>query len=152
MRTQVRSLASLGGLRIQCCLELWCRSQTRLGSGMAVAVAEASSSSSSWIPSLGPSVCHGCGPKKPKEKKIHMFLMFRSIPKILKWWFLLKILLSHLRMEEKYPNFIALQQNTKLNALLKNVFSWEKRQFRNDLNESRISTFSMERVFIYYNE
>ena len=39
MRTQVRSLASLNGLRIQRCQGLWCRSQTRLGSGIAVAVA-----------------------------------------------------------------------------------------------------------------
>uniref|UniRef100_A0A8C3X387 Dehydrogenase/reductase 2 n=1 Tax=Catagonus wagneri TaxID=51154 RepID=A0A8C3X387_9CETA len=39
MRLWVRSLASLRGLRIRHCRELWCRSQTRLGSGMAVAVA-----------------------------------------------------------------------------------------------------------------
>ena len=32
MRTQVRSLASLSGLRIQCCPELCCRSKTWLGS------------------------------------------------------------------------------------------------------------------------
>ena len=31
-------LASLSGLRIQCCRELWCRSQTRLRSCVAVAV------------------------------------------------------------------------------------------------------------------
>ena len=31
MRLQVRSLASLSGLRTQCCFELWCRLQTRLG-------------------------------------------------------------------------------------------------------------------------
>ena len=35
----VRSLASLSGLRIQRCHELWWRSQTQLGSGIAVAVA-----------------------------------------------------------------------------------------------------------------
>ena len=38
MRLQVRSLASLSGLRIWCCRELWCRSQTWLGSHIAVAV------------------------------------------------------------------------------------------------------------------
>ena len=38
MRLWVRSLASISGLRIQCCRELWCRSQMQLGSGMAVAV------------------------------------------------------------------------------------------------------------------
>ena len=39
MRTRVQSLASLIGLRIWYCHELWCRSQTWLGSGIAVAVA-----------------------------------------------------------------------------------------------------------------
>ena len=39
MRLRVRSLASLSGIRIQCCPELWCRSQTRLGSAIAVALA-----------------------------------------------------------------------------------------------------------------
>ena len=32
MRMWVHSLALLTGLRIRCCQELWCRSQTRLGS------------------------------------------------------------------------------------------------------------------------
>ena len=35
-RTQVRSLASLSGLRIRHHHKLWCRSQMRLGSGIAV--------------------------------------------------------------------------------------------------------------------
>ena len=70
MRVWVRSLASLSGLRIRHCLELWCRSQTRLGSGIAVAVAQAGSNSSDSIPSLGTSICHGCGPKRAKDKKI----------------------------------------------------------------------------------
>ena len=38
MKTWVRSLASLSGLRIWRCLELWCRLQTWLGSGVAVAL------------------------------------------------------------------------------------------------------------------
>ena len=38
MRTQVRSLASLSGLRIRHSLELQCRLQTWLGSRVAVAV------------------------------------------------------------------------------------------------------------------
>ena len=40
-------------------LPLWCRSQSRLGSGIAVAVC--------WTPSLGTSICLGCGPKKIKK-------------------------------------------------------------------------------------
>ena len=35
----VRSLASLSGLRIWCCHELWCMSQMQLGSRVAVALA-----------------------------------------------------------------------------------------------------------------
>ena len=38
MRKWVRSLASLSGLRIQHCHELWCRSLMQLGSGVVVAV------------------------------------------------------------------------------------------------------------------
>ena len=38
MKFWVRSLALLSGLRIQHCCELWCRSKTWLGSGVAVAV------------------------------------------------------------------------------------------------------------------
>ena len=38
MRTQVRSLALISGLRIRHCHELWCRSQMWLGSGVAMIV------------------------------------------------------------------------------------------------------------------
>ena len=38
MRLQVQSLASLRGLRIQRCRELWCSSKKQLGSDVAVAV------------------------------------------------------------------------------------------------------------------
>ena len=73
MRMQVRSLASLSGLRILHCCELWCRSQTQLGSGVAVAVTSAGNYSSNSTPRLGIFICHGCGPKKTKaggKKKI----------------------------------------------------------------------------------
>ena len=46
MRLWVQFLASLSGLRILRCRELWCRSKTRLGSGVAVAVVWAGSHSS----------------------------------------------------------------------------------------------------------
>ena len=39
MRLRVQSLALLSGLRIRCCRELRCRSQMRLGSGVAIDVA-----------------------------------------------------------------------------------------------------------------
>ena len=62
---QVWSLASFSGLRIQRCHELWCRSQMQLRScvAVAVAVAVAGSLSSNLTPSLGTSICYGCGPK-----------------------------------------------------------------------------------------
>ena len=69
MRLQVRSLALLSGLMIQHCCELWCRSQTRLGSCIAVALAYAGDHSSNWTPSLWNSICHGSGPRKGKLTK-----------------------------------------------------------------------------------
>ena len=70
MRMQVRSLALLSGLRMQHCRELWCRSQTWLGSGIAVALVQAGGYSSDWTASLGTSTYHGCSPKKAKKKKM----------------------------------------------------------------------------------
>ena len=64
----VRSLNSLSGLRIRHCSELWCRSQTRLRSHIAVAVAWAGGYSCDSTPILGTSICHGCGPKETKTK------------------------------------------------------------------------------------
>ena len=49
---------------------LWYRSQTRLGSRVAVAVAQARSYSSDSTPSLGTSICCECGPKKQKRKEM----------------------------------------------------------------------------------
>ena len=69
MRTQVLSLASLSGSRIQHCCELWCRSQTQFGSCVAVAVGQASGYTSELIPSLGTSICSGQEAKKTKKKK-----------------------------------------------------------------------------------
>ena len=67
MRMRVQSLASIRGLGIWCCHELWCGSQAQLRSG--VAVAEAGSCSSDLSPSLRISICPGCCPKKTKKKK-----------------------------------------------------------------------------------
>ena len=69
MRMCVRSLASLSGVRMRHCRELWCRWQMRLGSGVAVAVVQASSSSSDWNPSLGTSICCAGVALKSKKKK-----------------------------------------------------------------------------------
>ena len=68
MRTQVWSLASLSGLRIQRCCELRCRSQMRLKSHVAVAVAQGGSYSSDWTASLRTSICRRCGSKKTRNK------------------------------------------------------------------------------------
>ena len=55
MRTQVGSLASLSGLGILRCRELWCGSQTRLESCAAVAVATtAPIGPLAWEPPCGP--------------------------------------------------------------------------------------------------
>ena len=65
--TQLVFMALLSESGIQCCHELWYRLQ--MGSGIAVVVAQASSCSSDSTPSLGTSMCHGCGPKKQKKEK-----------------------------------------------------------------------------------
>ena len=86
MKTRVRSLASLSKLRIPHCHELWCRSQTRLGSGIAGTVVQASSYSSNSTPSLGTCIYRKCGPKGQKRKifplkKIHCFFSYYLISK-----------------------------------------------------------------------
>ena len=68
MGMQVWSLALPSGLGIWHCCELWWRSQMWLGSCIAVVVYAGSYSSDS-TPSLGTSICWGCGPKKQKEKR-----------------------------------------------------------------------------------
>ena len=55
----VQSLASLSGLRVRRCCELWHRSQMWLGSGAAVDLAQARGYSSDWTRSLGTSICRG---------------------------------------------------------------------------------------------
>uniref|UniRef100_A0A8D1DT10 small monomeric GTPase n=1 Tax=Sus scrofa TaxID=9823 RepID=A0A8D1DT10_PIG len=69
MRRGIRSPTSLHGLRIRRCRELWYRSQTRLGSRVAVALVEAGScsSGSDCTPDLGTSICRECRPKRPKK-------------------------------------------------------------------------------------
>ena len=69
MRTRVQSLASLGGLRVRSWRDLWCRSKMRLGSDVAMAVVQTGTCSSDSTPSLGTSICRGCGPKKTKRPK-----------------------------------------------------------------------------------
>jgi len=78
MRLQVQSLASLNGLSIWHCCELWCRLRTWLGSGI-VALAWAGSYSSGWTPGLGASIYRGFGPKKTKDtKKLKNIYMFQG--------------------------------------------------------------------------
>ena len=86
MSMQVQSLAVLGGLRIQCCHKLQCRSQMQIRSGVAAAVVLGSSYSSDSTPSLGTVMCCGCDPKRQKKKKVlshthllgHMWCYFLS--------------------------------------------------------------------------
>ena len=81
--------ASLRGLRIWHCRALWCRSQARLGSRVAVAVVEAGSCSSNKTPRLGTSICCGYSPRKDKrpkktqKTKTHILVTSWSVPSIL---------------------------------------------------------------------
>ena len=69
LRMQVRSLASLSGLRIWCCHKLRCRLQIPLRSSVAVAVVQPGSCSSDWTSSLGSCIGHRYGPKKDNRRK-----------------------------------------------------------------------------------
>ena len=72
MRMQVRSLASLSGLRIQHCCKLRARSQMGLRLWIAVAMAQAGSCSSGSTPSSGTSeICCRCRCEKEKKKLAH---------------------------------------------------------------------------------
>ena len=94
MRLQVQSLASLRGLRIRHCRELWHTEQTRLRSDVAVGGVEAGSYSSDSTPNMGTSICHECGPKKKKKSsyifvfifKINLFSLNYSWVTILCWF------------------------------------------------------------------
>ena len=59
-----------------------------LGSRVAVAVAWAGSYSSDWTPSLGPSMCHRCGPdktKKEEEKRKYFKISQEGVPVVAQW-------------------------------------------------------------------
>ena len=64
----VGSIPGLDRSGIWRCHELWCRSQTWLGSRVAVAVAWASGCSSNSTPSLGTSIWRRCSHKIAKKE------------------------------------------------------------------------------------
>ena len=64
MRMQVRSVASLSGLRIWCCYSCGVGRQLQL----------------QFNPGLGTSICHGCSPKKKTQKqRIQLWLMKMTV-------------------------------------------------------------------------
>ena len=71
MKLQVWSLASLSGLRIQHCHELWCRSQIRLSSDVAAVVGcgVGCQLQLQLDPSLGTSIYCACAPEKQNKIK-----------------------------------------------------------------------------------
>ena len=73
MRFQVQSLASLSGLRIQHCHELWCGSKTKLGSRVAVALVRPAATALirplAWEPPHDEGVALEKA-KRPKKKKV----------------------------------------------------------------------------------
>ena len=103
-------MASLSGLRIQPCCELWCRSQMHLRSGIAVAMAQAGSYRSDWTPGLGTSICHRCGPKKNKKekKKISNNPVLRKV---------LPLMFNHVRLTIPTSHFFSVLGQTFLQLL-----------------------------------
>ena len=75
----MRTLASLGGLRIPCDHELCCMSQMQLRSHVVVAVEQVCSCSSDSTHGLGTSICCRCGSKRKetiKQKKEKRFALW----------------------------------------------------------------------------
>ena len=70
---QVSPLALLSGLRIQLCCELWYRSQTRLGSSLAVAVARLAATDSMNPLAWEHLYAEGAAIKTQTNKKIHKY-------------------------------------------------------------------------------
>ena len=89
MRTQVWSLASVSGLRIPHCHELWCSSQMRFGSGVAVAwlrpVATALIQSIAWEPPYATSVALKRQKEKEKRKETKEINNFKLHSSIRMW-------------------------------------------------------------------
>ena len=79
MRKPVLSLDLLSGLRILHCHELWCRSKTKLGSGIAVAVVQAGSYISNSTPNLGTSICHVGVALERQKKKITEYCVLGTV-------------------------------------------------------------------------
>ena len=73
MRMWVRSLALLGGLRIQRCHELWSKSQMRLGYGIAMVVAQAVSCSFNEVQPLAWELLYAKGAALKKQKYKNKF-------------------------------------------------------------------------------
>ena len=127
MRMPVRSLASLSGLGIQCCYELWHSSQTQLRFWVVVVVVEASSSSSNSTPSLGTSMCRRHSPKKQKiyihtyrERDmnhisvcIYIYHIYLSLWKKQKIYIHIEIYESYIRMY-LYISYISISMNRRL--------------------------------------
>ena len=82
MRTQVRSLASLSGLRIWHCCELWGH---RHGLDPALPWLWCRLAAVALIktPSLGTSICHECGPKKTTTNKKGLYQGNKCIEKVM---------------------------------------------------------------------
>ena len=85
MRLRVQSLALLSGLRIQRCLELWCRSQTWLDPALLWlwhrSVATAPIRPVAWEPPYAGAAAQEMAkrPKKQKQKKECLFKMLSEI-------------------------------------------------------------------------
>ena len=73
MRLWVQSLASFSGLRIQCCHELWCRSQMQLGSCISscIFVALAPIRLLAWGPPYAAGAAQEMAKRKKKKQKLN---------------------------------------------------------------------------------
>ena len=84
MRLQVQSLASISGLRIWHCCEMWCRLQTRLEFHIACGCGIGQWLQSDSVPSLGTSICLRGSPKNTKKFKNKKHIKIHSTSQIIR--------------------------------------------------------------------
>ena len=83
MKMRVRSLASLSGLRIQHCRELWCRSPPQLGSGIAVLGHRPAATAPIRLLAWELPYAKGAALKRKEKKKLNKFKRLEIIQCIL---------------------------------------------------------------------
>lgn len=128
--------ASFSRIRIRGCPELCCRSQTQLGSHIALAMAEACSCRSDVTPSLGTSTGSTCVPQRRKqlnqETPTHTLLVLSHKEREDYVFSSLTSVLNHIKLKDAIvslgsPIAISSKEPADLGSLCHFLLGWTKR-------------------------